>query len=304
MNNGIAAAIPFVIALAGANVPSIDDVSREVRIRSAVTASSVDTEAERLTEEQQKWFDEHNRFGMPRTKYPGNRTVIVRQGYTLVHNNVDLIADWVTFHLTKAHVEGEEKRPGTSAFKPDPTLPRSKRAELSDYKGWKGVYDRGHQVASADSKGRGKRVIRESFFLSNMTPQDSKLNQHKWRLLEEKIQKLAAQRGELWVTTGPVFVDDDNDGLVEYFVIGENQVAVPTHYFKIVVSNVPNDSGKFEAMAFLIPNEPMKDEFEDYLVSIDEIERLTGFDFLWRIEDSVEETLESMVADKVWKVDA
>ena len=63
-------------------------------------------------------------------------------------------------------------------FKPDPLLPSDRRAQLDDYKGFKDIFDRGHQVASGDSKGRGKAVIRESFFfLSNMTPQSAKIKQ-------------------------------------------------------------------------------------------------------------------------------
>ena len=106
MNNGVAAAIPLVIAFAGANVPLTDDVSRADRVRVAVTAASTDARIEGITDEQQAWFDEHNRFGIPRTENPGNRTLVIRQGYTLAHNSVDLIADWVTFRLTKDYMEG------------------------------------------------------------------------------------------------------------------------------------------------------------------------------------------------------
>ena len=204
----------------------------------------------------------------------------MREGYSLSHNNHDLIADWVSCHLTRDFANGPETRPGSSAFKPDPLLSSGQRAELADYKGFQFVYDRGHQCASGDSKGRGTAVIRESFFLSNMTPQDSKLNQHKWRLLEARIQDLARDRGELWVITGPVFIDGDGDGFIEYFTIGTNEVAVPTHYFKIVYAEKHGQPDELDAMAFLIPNEPMQQPFGHYLVSIDHIEELTEYDFL------------------------
>jgi len=299
MNNQFAAAIPLVIALLGANVPDTDSDSNDTRMRTAVTVSSTVT-LEGLNDDQQAWLDEHNKFGIPKTNQTANRTLIVREGYTLAHNNIDLIADWVSYHLTKDYASGSEARPGSNAFKPDNLLKPGMRAELSDYKGWKGIYDRGHQVASGDSKGRGKRVIKESFYLSNMTPQNSKLNQHKWRLLEAKIQRYAKDRGELWVVTGPAFIDDDNDGIVEYSVIGDNEVAVPTHYFKIVISK-QIDGNDFESMAFLIPNEPMKDDYAEFLVSIDEIENLTGYDFFSRMNDQKENAMEASVVDAIWE---
>ena len=287
-----AAAIPLVIALAGgATFPTgSDDANRRFRVAPAALSQPLEAS---LNDVQQSWLEEHNPFGRPKETIPGNWTIIVRQGYTLAHNNLDLIADWVTFRLTREYVEGTEKRPGSSAFKPDPLLPKGRRAELSDYKGLTNVYDRGHQAANADSKGRGRRVIRDSFFLSNMTPQDSQLNRIRWRLLEERIQNLAKDRGEIWVMTGPVFMDDDNDGIIEYFVVGENQVAVPTHYYKIVVTERQGaDAEGHESMAFLIPNVKMEGVYEDYLVSIDEIETLTGFDFLEGMEDEAETALE------------
>lgn len=308
MKNISAASIPLAIALIGGGVLPDSSGENSMRTRVAITAIADSLTIEGLSTDQQEILDSHNPFGIPGTDQPGNRTLIVRTGYVLAHNNVDLIADWVSFRLTTAFVDGTEKRPGSSAFKPEPLISASTRAELDDYKGWKGVYDRGHQAASGDSKGRGKTVIRESFFLSNMTPQDSRLNQNKWRLLEDRVQRLAAERGELWVVTGPAFVDDDNDGLVEYHVIGDNQVAVPTHYFKIVLARAEGLES-FESMSFLVPNETIDRPGEDigtvmsdFLVSIDEIENQTGLDFFPEMEDSEEESLEANATDEVWQI--
>jgi endonuclease G len=297
--NAAAAAVPLLIALAGAATLPRPEGGDIVRVRLARTASTPELQVDSLTEQQLAWLAEHNPFGLPKTGRPASWTLIVRQGYTLAHNNIDLIADWVSFRLTRDHVLGKEQRPGTSAFQPDPLLPPPRRAELADYKGWSGVYDRGHQCASADSKGRGNQVIRESFLLSNMTPQSSPLNQIRWRLLEERIQRLAQARGELWVITGPLFVDEDGDGIVEYFAIGARQVAVPTHYYKIVVVRKPAGD-ELEAFAFLFPNRKVEDAFERLLTSVDEIERLSGLDFLEELPDPQEDALESAIPAALW----
>lgn len=297
---GIAAAIPLAIAIIGGSIALPDDTVHGGRFRVAAPAIYEPLRGLGADENQLRWVEEHNPFELPKADVPGHRTLIVRQGYTLAHNNVDLIADWVTFHLTEDYVAGDEERPGSSAFKPDPWLPKGRRAETSDYQGWNGVFDRGHQVANKDSVGRGKTVVRESFYLSNMTPQASKLNRAPWRVLEARIQDLAKKRGEIWVATGPLFVDDDGDGLVEHLVIGSNQVSVPTHYFKIVLAKKIEDASEFEAISFIIPNKKIATDFREYLVSIDEIERLSGFDFFRGLDDFQEQKLESSIAKEIW----
>lgn len=301
----IVAAIPLAIAIAGASMLPNDRGSGDrtnVRSRTAVTANAIDIDRLNISDDQREWVKAHNPFGIPVSPIPADRTLIIREGYTLAHNDVDLIADWVSFNLTKDFVNGTEARPGTSAFKPDPVLIRGRRAELDDYKGFKGTYDRGHQAANADSKGRGKRVIRESFLLSNMTPQSSNLNQVRWRLFEKRVQDIAKARGEVFVVTGPLFVDQDGDGTVEYFVIGDNEVAVPTHYFKIVLAK-DKTSKEWESMTVIVPNEPTKNKFDIFLRSIDEVERLSALDFFPDMPKEDQKELEKAVADELWEAD-
>src|SRR5687768_13675551 len=99
-----AAAIPLVIALAGTAGLPHRDPGQEVRVRAATTANRVSTSDLSLTDDQEAWLEEHNPWDIPQASHPGNWTVVVREGYTLAHNNVDLIADWVSFHLTKDYV--------------------------------------------------------------------------------------------------------------------------------------------------------------------------------------------------------
>ncbi len=300
LKNSIAAAVPLAIALIGGNIPIEGKTGLEGHTRLAANAYTSTLHSETLSQRQENWLKEQNPFGMPVTTIPGHRSLIVRQGYSLAHNNIDLIADWVAFHLTTQYVNGTEKRPGSSAFKADPLLRKGHRAERADYKGWAGVFDRGHQAANKDSVGRGIRVVRESFYLSNMTPQSAKLNRGAWSTLESKVRKIALKRGEVWVVTGPVFKDNDNDGLVEYLTIGSDQVAVPTHYFKIVLSKKENQQDQYEALAFLIPNQKLDGEFSDYLVSVDRIEELTGLDFFSNMPDDDEAVMETTIADALW----
>lgn len=64
-------------------------------------------------------------------------------------------------------------------------------------------------------------------------------------------------------------------------MIGDNQVPVPTHLYKIVLATKDSDSQPYAA-AFVVPNKPISrevDELQAYQVQISEIEKRTGFRF-------------------------
>ena len=54
-------------------------------------------------------------------------------------------------------------------------------------------------------------------------------------------------------------------------------------------------------LAFIIPQEVRGNEkLNKYIVSVDEVERLTGFDFFHELEDSLENDLEKNIDSKFW----
>jgi endonuclease G len=292
-----AAALPVSIALLGGLLAPAHEshaIESPTAIRAAISAAQ---NVPALTDAEQAWDKENNPFGEPAYTVQRPHRVLVRRGYTLSHSPIDKISDWVAYHLTKQYAQGTEPRPGDEAFQPDPKLPEGQRAERADYRG--SGFDRGHQCPNADARGRGKKVVAESFLLSNMTPQEPKLNQVKWAELEDKIRGWAVEFGEVYVVTGPVFLDEAGEGIVKHRVIGKNRVAVPTHYYKIVLRR--SAAGKLDALAFLIANKKMTGTFESHLTSIDEIERITGLDFFRELPDQVEDPLEADVAEVLWQ---
>ena len=86
---------------------------------------------------------------------------------------------------------------------------------------------------------------------------------------------------------------------VSYQVIGGNYVAVPTHFYKIVVD--ANNANEVNVLAFLLPNESQTGRnYREFLTSVDEIERLNGLDFLEKLPDQIENEIEASIAIKVW----
>ncbi|AZI41635.1 DNA/RNA non-specific endonuclease [Deinococcus psychrotolerans] len=150
-------------------------------------------------------------------------------------------------------------------FKPDPDLSAPQSASLNDYR--KSGYARGHMAPAADFTSSDE-AMNQSFYLSNMVPQDSGMNSGIWASLESATRSCAKQLGSLYVMTGPIFEGKPK-------TIGDDQVAVPSSIYKIVVSG----NG---ARAFILPNRklpPARSNFLRYAVTVDEVQRATGLTF-------------------------
>ncbi|MBV5339174.1 MAG: DNA/RNA non-specific endonuclease [Deltaproteobacteria bacterium] len=214
--------------------------------------------------------------------------LLCRKGYLLAHSQDNKTPFWVIEHLTadkaKANVVQRYNK-----FQADPDLEQDKRATLSDYKN--SGYDRGHMAPSADMKWDKDAMI-ECFYLSNMVPQVGKgMNQGIWAQLENNVRDWASTRERLFVITGPIFVN------VEKKTIGKNQVAVPTHLYKIVF-----DPKTDEAIAFIMPNMALNTkDMPNYIVRIRDIEDLTGLDFLSTLDKQKQDSIEITKADGLWK---
>ena len=241
-----------------------------------------------LTPDEKRYAARHLRLGKPQAVYD-----IYREGYALALDARLKVPLWVQYELTREERTGPATR--SDDFRADTSVPLIARAQLPDYA--RSGYDRGHMAPANDMK-RSDEVMSESFYLSNMAPQIGiGFNRHIWKDLEMAANGWVDQRGTLTIITGPIFAAAN--GEVKYKVIGEDMVAVPTHFYKIIVD--ANNSDDIKALAFKLPNQKLSGEdYAKYLCSIDEIEKLTSLDFLSELPDSVEESIESQVAENVW----
>lgn len=156
-------------------------------------------------------------------------------------------------------------------------------------------YDRGHMAPNhAISILYGKEAQYETFLMTNITPQKPSLNQKLWQQLEEKeLEMFAPKFKALWVYTGPLFDAKVTRLKSSYFV------EIPDAFYKMYVGI--EEDGTLRALAFILPqNAKATDRLEKYAVSIDEVERRSGFDFLHELEDEIEEALEKSVDVKAW----
>ncbi|MBR8426162.1 DNA/RNA non-specific endonuclease [Burkholderia cenocepacia] len=132
---------------------------------------------------------------------------------------------WSAEHLTRDSLRAVRGIARFDDFRPDTAIPRSDRAELSDYFG-RG-YDRGHLAPSGDAP--SAEAQDETFLLSNMVPQSHENNGNLWEWIEHTTRVLAQRDGEAYVVTGPAFIGPSLKR------IGAG-VYVPTHMWKAVFS--------------------------------------------------------------------
>lgn len=210
-----------------------------------------------------------------------NEIKLERTAYTVSYNNFYKTPNWVAWELTRQETTGNEER--KNKFYPDPDLPEP-RVEHSDYT--RSGYDRGHMAPAADMKW-SKKAMEESFYMSNICPQNRKLNRDDWGDLEEACRQWAKKYGTVYIACGPIYDKAKPER------IGRNKVAVPDRFFKVVlIYNRKNPV----AMGFLFDNKADHKKLEKYMVTVDSVEKVTGLDFFSRLPDETERKIESIVS--------
>jgi endonuclease G, mitochondrial len=221
-------------------------------------------------------------------KVPNGDEVITHLGYTLAYNEQNEEADWVAYELEVTELNIYRKR--SDNFRPDPDV-TTHSATPADY--FHSGYDRGHLAPAADMKWSAQ-AMNESFYMSNMTPQEPDFNRGIWEDLEEQVRNWAIAYNDIYVVTGPVF----EEAASERRYIGTNKVAVPDAFFKIILDCSKNN---LKTIAFLITNEGSMQSYWQYTTTIDQIEKITGLDFFPSLPDSVENMIERSNHSNLWK---
>jgi endonuclease G len=218
----------------------------------------------------------------------GEGTILVKHYYVILHADSLRIPEYVTYHLTRADLNGTTPR--SNDFRPEPGLPAGARAELTDYE--HSGYDRGH-MAPADDFNRDSMAMSESFVLSNMSPQRPNLNRKMWERLEEQVRSLASDCGNIWLVTGSLFLDSLDRPARPAMFIGPDRVAVPTHFYKAILCE--RQDGTHEMFGFIMQNRDstLPGEPKDYIVSVRHIETLASLDFFNRLSRAEQDSLET-----------
>ena len=263
--------------------------------------------------------------------------VLVRNAYVLSYNSDRRVANWVAYHLKPDYLNKPPRDGPFDDFRLDPDL--SYPVDDKDYDGlFKDFgYARGHLVpfnvsggdrdgdglyAIKDNDGDGKftkndknesgkyiiddpddeETIYQIMYMSNIAPQnhyDFNGAGGLWYELERWIQDdlVEEKQLEVWVIAGSIF----GPGKVEK-VGPHKDIHVSSMFYKILVQRPSSCTRSVKALAFLFPHQrESHGEIEDFLVSIDIIESLSGFDFFTASNDGIDESFERQDTFLFWE---
>ena len=198
-------------------------------------------------------------------------------------------AEWVAYVMDRTMLNV----PNLSRFgrfDPDDAV-TTRSANHNDYSN--SGYTRGH-LAPAGDMAFDSTAMRESFLMSNISPQIREFNNGVWKELEENVRDWTYKAGKLYIITGPIFTGSQK-------TIGkDNKIAIPDAFFKVLLDYEDTDK---KAIGFIIPNTMSTKRLEEYMTTVDEIEKITGLDFFNdMINDDDEERLESVFDKRLWSV--
>ncbi|XP_063288699.1 endonuclease G, mitochondrial [Pelobates fuscus] len=217
--------------------------------------------------------------GVTRFGLPGFAQLKSRESHVLSYDPRLRGPAWVLEQLNAERIHGTATRQSCD-FREDESVHHYHRADNNDYLG--SGFDRGHLAAAANHRW-SQKAMDDTFLLSNVCPQNPHLNRIVWNKLEKYCRGLTKSNKNVYVCTGPLFLprmEPDGKMYVKYQVIGKNNVAVPTHFFKVVV--LEKFSGELELRPYIMPNSPVDENapLERFLVPIERIERAAGLLFV------------------------
>lgn len=210
--------------------------------------------------------------------------IIHHNFYSLSYSEKHEQAEWVAYNLKAEHITSTHfKRP---YFEKDPKV-LSQSAHYKNYS--KSGFDKGHLCPAGDRK-FSKFAHDETFLTSNISPQKHKFNAGIWNRLEQKTRYWATKYKNLYVVTGGVLENTTK-------TIGSERVTIPNYFYKIILDF---HQPEIKAIAFLIPHKNSEKALYQFVTSIDEIERITGIDFFYKMDDSLENRLEKSTNYSNW----
>ncbi len=195
---------------------------------------------------------------------------------------------WVAEHITRESLANNNADRKHSVFVEDILIPEMFRAKLKDY--YRSGYDRGHQVPAADAKW-SQQAMDATFALSNMCPQvGDGFNRDYWAHFEDFCRRLTHKYPSVRIVTGPLYLpkrEADGKWRVSYEVIGNPpNVAVPTHFYKVIFAEDGTIGGKVALGAFVLPNAVIANNkpLTDFEVPVEIVERASGLEFATKLD--------------------
>ena len=218
--------------------------------------------------------------------------LMVKPEYVLSYNKSRNLANWAAWQLNKSWM-GNAKRQNN--FRPDPDLPKGwYRVSTRDYSS--SGFDRGHLVNSED---RGKSVEANSatFLMVNIVPQAPENNQGAWENLESYSRDLAKQGKELYIVAGVSGTGGEGkNGLATQL---KGKISVPETMRKVILilddptKGLAGVNENTRTIAVIMPNKQGRQKWQNFCVSVNDVQKLTGYDFFSNLLPDIQTKIEA-----------
>lgn len=206
------------------------------------------------------------------------------EGFNVSFNADNRTPNWVAWELLRSETSGETGR--YNKFWQDEELDGCPTTRDYSNSG----YDRGHLCPAADQKWSPEAMV-DCFSLANIAPQDHSLNTGAWKTLENKERQWAERDSAIVIVAGPIYEKSDT------IRIGQAGVRVPGAFFKVMIAPYLDQP---RGIAFVYPNMTAPGNMENYVMTIRDVEKLTGYDFFHNLPDELEEAVETVSSFRDW----
>ena len=273
------------------------DQTSQVIVTQQAGEKKTDTSSSLKPDKVASWLE------LPATDHDGRffftRNMTIKSGdirnYSFYLDSAAKVSVWVAYPLN-ATLIGSGSR--TNEWGIDPKVPEKYQAVIA-YGAFRGGYQRGHQIPSADRLDRDANVT--TFYGTNMTPQKGELNEKVWAALEGKVRDCSRQVDTLYVVTGA-----DIEGSTEYaFDNMDKKITVPVGYYKALLGykkdrSIGGTTGGYIAIGFYFEHKGYADDdIKAQSMSIAELEKKLGYDLFVNLPAKAGEETAAKVESEV-----
>lgn len=223
------------------------------------------------------------------TTYSGERN------YTVFYDTSMMTPLWTAYPLNSSHM-GSLDRPSSWSYNPDIDEKYQIKVTGSSYSG--NTYSRGHMCPNGSRNGNSTMQA-QTFYVTNQVPQiQNNFNSGIWSSLESAVQTLG-KKEEIYVVTGVAFNKEGQTSTIKYVSpssTSSQKVPIPNYFYKLVLRVKTDSKGNVtsaKTVAYWFEHKTYSDSYDNYTVSVDQVEEWTGFDFFVNLPDDIEKQVEA-----------
>lgn len=232
------------------------------------------------------------------------------RNYSICYDTEKLVSQWVAYPIHSIYTDGRNYPSGgrTDAWAfddaiteyynggyriveyefTDPVIPQEKQQNIVS--GAYGTGDsRGHMLPSA-SRYNTWMTNAQTFYATNMMPQNSNFNSGSWAKVENGARSSACA-DTLYVVVGTLYEN------AKTFTSRGRTITRPTHCYKLLlrtrsgntkksISQI-NNASELKAIGFLFENSSNAVDYRNAVVSIEEVEKRSGFKFFRNLNPEI-----------------